>query len=149
MKDVLYFDDFEIGQQFTTGGFKLDKEYAIGFARQYDPQYFHVDEHAAKDSLWGQLVASGWQTAAITMRLKTDTPLGKVSGGLIGLGIEAIKWPRPVYPEDTLRIVITIIEKRLSQSKPGHGIMKYKVETFNQQDEMVMEMTTAVIVPRS
>jgi len=145
----MYFEDFTIGQQFSQGSVTIDKESAIEFAKAYDPQYFHTDEQAAKNSAFGQLVVSGWQTAATTMRLKAQSDLALVSGGLIGLGLESLQWPQPVYPGDTLRIVITIVDKRLSKSKPGLGVMKYKVETFNQRDEVVMHMFTSVLVPCS
>ena len=143
----MYFEDFNIGQQFTKGSVTIDKDSAIAFAKEYDPQYFHTDEQAAKNSVFGQLVVSGWQTAAITMRLKAESDLSQVSGGLIGLGLESVKWPQPVYPGDSLRIVITIIDKRFSKSKPGYGVMKYKVETFNQHDALVMAMFTSVLIP--
>jgi acyl dehydratase len=145
---MLYFEDFAVGQQFDSDEFTIDKDYAIDFARQYDPQYFHTDERAAAKGIWGRLVVSGWQTAAITMKLKATTPLVNVTGGLIGLGIESIKWPRPVYPDDTLQALITVTETRPSKSKPDYGVVKYKVETFNQDDDLVMEMHTAVWVPR-
>ena len=149
MTTPLYFDDFEIGQQFASGEMKLHKADALGFAQQYDPQYFHIDEASAPQGPWGKLVASGWQTTAMSMRLKLDTPLRDVAGGLVGLGIDSIKWPRPVIPEDTLHILVTITEKRVSASKPTHGIMKYRIQTLNQNNELVMEMVTAVLVPRA
>ena len=148
MADALYYEDLEPGQQFTAGPYDMNTEHIIDFAKGYDPQPQHLDEEAAKDSLFGRLVASGWHTAAATMRMKIDTPLSAIPTGLVGMGIESMKWPRPVLPGDQLRIVITILDKRLSGSKPDKGVVRYKVETFNQKDEKVMEMATAVIVPR-
>lgn len=148
MTDPLYYEDFETGQQLLTERFTIDKEHALAFAREYDPQYMHTDETAAQKSAHGKLIVSGWQTAAVTMKLKTTSQLTRIAGGLLGLGIEKLRWPRPVYPGDTLRAVITITEKRPSQSKPTHGVMKYKVETLNQNDELAMEMQAAVWVPR-
>jgi acyl dehydratase len=148
MRKALYYEDFEAGQQFHSGPYEMDKESVIHFARQYDPQPQHTDEEAAKESLFGQLVASGWHTAAASMRMKLDSPLANVAGGLVGMGLESVKWPRPVLPGDSLRIVITILEKRVSNSRPDRGVVRYKVETFNQKDEKVMEMVTAVIAPR-
>jgi acyl dehydratase len=145
---ALHFEDFEVGQRMETETFTIDKEHAIAFAREYDPQYFHIDENSAHGGPYGKLIVSGWQTAAVTMKLKAASILTQIAGGLLGLGIESLKWPRPVYPGDTLRAVITITEKRQSQSKPTHGILKYKVETFNQKNELVMDMHTAVWVPR-
>lgn len=147
MTGELYFDDFEPGRQFLTEGYTITKQSAVDFAREYDPQYFHVDEDAAVHSPFGRLVVSGWQTAAISMRLKAGSEMSHVAGGMVGMGIESVKWPRPVYPGDTLRLVITIVEKRRSQSKPTHGIVKYRMETFNQRDEKVLEMITAIWVP--
>lgn len=143
----MYYEDYQVGQQFHEGSVTISKDDAIAFARIYDPQYFHTDEQAAKRSLFGQLAVSGWQTAAITMRLKAQSDLAQVTGGLIGLGVESMRWPQPVYPGDSLRIAITIIGKRLSQSRPGFGIVKYKVETLNQKNERVMEMLTSVLMP--
>lgn len=147
MAKELYFDDFEVGQAFTTEDYTISKESSVNFAKEYDPQYFHVDEQAAANSPFGQLVTSGWQTAAVTMRLKAGCDINRVAGGLVGLGIESVKWPKPVYPGDTLRAVITIVDKRRSQSKPTHGVVKYRIETFNQKGDKVLEMVTAIWVP--
>lgn len=147
-KDVLYFEDFHVGQTFERGGYTITKEAALAFAREFDPQYFHTDEEAAKKSLFKGLAVSGWHTASASMRLKIESDLHKVAGGLIGMGLEELRWPRPVYPGDTLRIVITILETRLSQSRPDRGVVRYKMDTFNQRSELVMETATAVIVPR-
>lgn len=148
MSEALYFEDFDVGQQFREGSFLTTKEHAAAFAREYDPQYFHIDGEAAKQGIWGGLVLSGWHTAAISMRMKIATPLGRVAGGLIGLGIESIRWPQPVYPGDALSITITILDKRVSQSKPTYGVVRYRLETFNQRHELVMDMVTAVWMPR-
>jgi len=149
MTDKEYFyEDFEVGQQFRTGTQAVDREVAIAFAREYDPQPQHIDEEGAKNSIFGQLVISGWQTAAISMRLKLTTPLAQVSNGLVGVGLESVKWPRPVLPNDVLYIIVTILEKRASNSRPDKGIVKYRVDTYNQRDEKVMEMTTSVFMPR-
>lgn len=143
----LYLKDFQPGQEFISEPYTLSKEEAIHFAKQYDPQYYHVDEEAAKKGPYGRLIASGWQTAAITMKLKAATDMVKVAGGLLGMGLESVKWPRPVYPGDTLHLVLTVLEVRRSNSKPTHGIVKYRMDTYNQQDEKVMEAITAVWVP--
>jgi acyl dehydratase len=148
MNSPIYYEDISVGQRFTRGGYTIREEEAVGFARDYDPQYYHTDAEAAKASPFGRLIVSGWHTAAITMRLKAESDLGRVSGGLIGMGLDYIKWPRPTYPGDTLSLVITIIEKRESASKPTHGIVRYKAETLNQNGETVQEMVTAVWVPK-
>ncbi|MCH2546774.1 MAG: MaoC family dehydratase [Alphaproteobacteria bacterium] len=147
MAAELYFGDLEVGQEFTTENYTVTKESSINFAKEYDPQYFHIDEKAAQNSPFGELVTSGWQTAAITMRLKAGSELNRVAGGLVGLGLDSVKWPKPVVPGDTLRAVITIMDKRHSQSKPTHGIVRYRMETFNQRDEKVLEMVTSIWVP--
>ena len=149
MPKELYYEDFVAGQQFhSKRSYKIETENALAFAKEFDPQAQHTDEAVAKNSLFGKLVISGWHTAAATMRLKLDTPLANVANGLVGMGLENVRWPRPVTPGDALRVVVTVLDKRLSRSKPDKGIVKYKVETFNQRDELVMEMTTAVIAPR-
>jgi acyl dehydratase len=148
MTTTLHYEDFSTGQTFAAGGYTITKESAIAFAREYDPQYFHIDEEAAKSSFFGGLAVSGWQTAAASMWLKLQTPLGKVAGGLIGMGLEHLKWPRPVYPGDTLRIVVTITGTRVSNSRPSHGVVQYKVETYNQNDALVCVGGTAVMVPK-
>lgn len=147
MAEEWYFDDFEIGQEFHSDSYTITKQNSLAFAQEYDPQYFHIDEEAAKHSHFGKLATSGWQTAAISMRLKADSGMNRVAGGMVGMGIETMKWPRPVYPGDTLRLVITILEKRRSQSKPTHGVVKYRMETFNQHDEKVLDVVTAIWVP--
>lgn len=147
MADELYFDDFEVGQVFESGPFTISKDYAIAFAKEYDPQYFHVDEEAARSSHFGKLAVSGWQTAAISMKLKAQSGLNKVAGGMVGMGLESMRWPRPVYPGDSLQLRLTITEKRRSQSKPTHGIVRYRIETFNQNDEKVFDALTAIWVP--
>lgn len=149
MAKELYYEDFEIGQQFRSQkSYTIDKDSAIAFAMEYDPQLQHIDEEGAKDTLFGKLIVSGWQTAAITMKLKTETELFNVANGLVGMGLESVRWPRPTFPGDSLRIVVTVLEKRPSNSRPDKGIIKYKVETLNQSDELAMEMVIAVIAPR-
>ncbi len=148
MRKKLYYEDFTTGQQLRSkSSYTISRENAIAFAREYDPQPQHMDEHEAQGTTFGNLVVSGWQTAAVSMRLKEQTGLYDVSGGLIGVGIENIRWPRPTLPGDSLHVVVTVLEKRLSKSQSGKGIIRYKVETFNQRDELAMEMTTTVIVP--
>lgn len=148
MSTLLYYEDFTIDQKLESRiHYTIDRVSAIHFAKEFDPQDQHIDDEKAKDSVFGELVVSGWHTAAATMRLKTETDLARISGGLVGLGTETMRWPRPTMPGDTLRLVITIVDKRLSQSKPGMGIIKYKAETLNQKGELMMEMLTNVIVP--
>lgn len=148
MAQELYYEDFAAGQQFRSRrSFTLTKDDIIAFAKVYDPQPQHIDEEGAKNSVFGELVASGWHTAATTMRLKAETDLVRVAGGLVGLGLDKVRWPRPTMPGDSLSILVTVLEKRVSGSQPGKGIVRYKVETLNQKGELAMEMLTAVIVP--
>jgi acyl dehydratase len=148
MNRELYYNDFTVGQRMESArGITLEKADTIAYALVFDPQPYHIDEEAAKNTMFGQLIASGWHTASVSMRLKLETDLRYVAGGLLGLGVENLRWPKPTLPGDTLRVIITIIEKRLSASKPDKGIIKYKLETLNQNNELMMEMVTAVIVP--
>lgn len=142
-----YYEDFTPGQVFSAGPYLLTKEESVSFAAQYDPQYFHIDEALAKASPFGGLIASGWHTAAIAMRLKASTELSEVAGGLLGMGLEHLRWPQPVFPGDALRLDITLTEMRRSASRPSHGIIKYRMDVFNQREELVMEAVTAVWVP--
>ena len=143
-----HYEDFAPGQVMHSEPMHVDKDEMIAFARAYDPQPQHVDEIAAKDSQFGDLVASGWFTGGISMRMKIDHMMRDVVGGVAGLGLEQVRWPRPVKAGDTLRVQLTVTDTRPSKSKPTKGIVKYKVETFNQHDELVMEILTSVIVPR-
>lgn len=144
-----YYEDFEPGQEFKSSDtYTIDKDDAIAFAKEFDPQIQHIDEARAADTTFGRLVVSGWHTAAASMRLKTLTDLFNVAGGLIGIGVENIGWPRPTLPGDTLNLVITILEKRTSNSRPDKGLVKYKMETFNQRGDLAMSSTVTVIVPR-
>jgi acyl dehydratase len=143
----MYLDDLSVGQTFHSGSVTVELERIKAFAADFDPQPFHLDEAAAGRSLFGRLVASGWQTAAMTMRLMVDSDF-KVAGGLIGMGVEAIRWPRPVYPGDVLRVESEILEVRPSQSNPERGVVRVRNTTLNQDGEPVMIQTATLIVPR-
>ena len=148
MSKELYYNDFTLGQRMeSASSITIEKADAIGFAQQFDPQPYHIDDEGAKNTMFGELIVSGWHTAAVSMRLKLETDFRYVAGGLLGLGVEYLRWPRPTFPGDTLRIVITVLEKRQSNSKPDKGIIKYKLETFNHTNDLVMEMVTSVIMP--
>lgn len=147
--EQLYFEDLKPGGVFKGGPATLSQEYLINFASEYDPQPFHTDPELAKDSFFGQLVASGWHTSAITMKLWAQSDM-KIAGGLVGIAIDRLRWPKPVYPDDTIAIEITIRdESRLLRSKPGKGIVKADVITLNQNDETVMSMIVTLVVPVS
>src|SRR3984957_3896903 len=122
--DRLYLDDFHVGQRFTSATHCMDTEEIKAFARQFDPQLFHLDEAAAKSSMFGGLVASGWHTAAISMRLQVESgpPL---AGGMIGASVE-LAWPRPTRPGDVLHVESEILEVTPSRSKPDRGFITLK-----------------------
>ena len=134
-RDRLYLDDFQVGQRFASGTHLIDTAQIKAFARQFDPQPFHLDEETAKASLFGGLVASGWHTAAVTMRLLVESGL-PVAGGLIGMGGE-MNWPRPTRPGDVLSVVTEIKEVTPSRSRPDRGTVRMHSETRNQRDEVV------------
>jgi acyl dehydratase len=145
-RERLYLDDFHVGQRFTSGTHLIDTAQIKAFARQFDPQPFHLDEEAAKESLFGGLVASGWHTAAVTMRLLVGSGL-PVAGGLIGLG-GAMTWPRPTRPGDVLSVVTEIEEVTPSRSRPDRGTVRMHSETRNQRDEVVQILDAKLLVPR-
>lgn len=143
----LYLEDFSAGQTFRSGTVTVERERLEAFAREFDPQPFHLDETAARESLFGRQVASGWQTAALTMRLLVDGDL-KVAGGLIGMGVEMMKWPRPVFPGDVLHVESEVEEVRPSRSAPDRGIVRIRSITKNQDGHPVLIQTASLIVPR-
>ena len=146
MSERLYLEDVFVGQRFITGTQIVTAEAIKAFARDYDPQSFHTDEAAAKDSFFGGLAASGWHTAAITMRLQIDSgpPL---SGGMIGAGGE-LSWPRPVWPDDVLHVESEVLEVTPSKSKPERGMILLKSETKNQKGEVVQLFMVKLLIWR-
>lgn len=145
---MLYYEDIEIGKLYGSDEVAVSEEEAIEFAKKYDPQPFHIDKVAAKESVFGRLVVSGWHTAALTMRLRVTGDL-QLAGGWVGLGIEGMKWPKPVIPGDTLRAAFEVIEKRESKSNPARGIIRVRTQTFNQDNELVFETVSVQIVLKS
>jgi acyl dehydratase len=142
----LYLDDLVVGQCFTSRAHVVDAAEIKAFARQFDPQPFHLDEETAKHAFFGELVASGWHTAAITMRLLVETGL-PLAGGIIGAGGE-VSWPKPTRPGDTLAVTSEIEEITPSRSRPDRGTLKVRSETRNQRDEIVQVLLARLIVPR-
>jgi acyl dehydratase len=142
----LYLDDLAVGQRFTSGTHQLDAAQIVAFARQFDPQPFHLDDAAARGTMFGGLAASGWHTAAITMRLTVEGGL-PLAGGFIGVGGE-IGWPTPARPGDVLRVHSEIVEVRPSRSKPDRGIVTFRSETRTQRGDVVQVFTGTLIVPR-
>jgi acyl dehydratase len=146
MRDALYLEDLRVGQRFVTASYAVDEEQIRAFAAQFDPQPFHTDAVAAAASIFGRLVASGWHTAAITMRLLVEggAPL---AGGLIGLGGE-LSWPNPTLPGDVLHVESEVVEIVPSRTKPNRGIVTFRNETRNQRGEIVQLFTPKLVVPR-
>jgi acyl dehydratase len=143
----LYYEDLAVGQTFGTGTFMVGPDMIKAFAAEFDPQLFHLDQDAARASLFGGLVASGWHTAALTMRLLVAGEL-QIAGGLIGLGAEELRWPRPVRPGDVLRVESEVLGLRPSKSHPGCGLVRVRNTTLNQDSEPVIVMVVTMIVPR-
>jgi len=143
----LYYEDLEVGRLFRTGSIEVTAEEITTFAARYDPQPFHLDVTAGTEHrVFGGLVASGWLTAGLAMRLMILSDF-KLGGGAVGLGIDSLRWPRPVRPGDRLSSVIEIKGKRLSESKPGYGIMRIDTTTTNQNGEVVLTKSAHVLVP--
>jgi acyl dehydratase len=142
----LYLEDLYVGRRLETGAVRVGTESIKAFAADFDPQPFHLDEAAAATSLFGGLVASGWHTAALTMRLLVTGGL-PIAGGVIGAGGE-VQWPRPVKPGDELRVVCEVVAARPSASRPDRGMVTVRTETLNQAGEAVQIMTARLVVPR-
>jgi acyl dehydratase len=143
---LLYLEDLSVGQRFVTASHAIDEEQIRAFAARFDPQPFHLDAEAAKASIFGRLVASGWHTAAITMRLLVEggAPL---AGGLVGLGGE-LSWPNPTLPGDVLHVESEIVEIVPSRTKPDRGIVTFRNETRNQRGEIVQTFSPRIVVHR-
>jgi acyl dehydratase len=142
----LYLEDLQVGQRFTSGEYRVEESAIHLFAEQFDPQPFHLNEAAAAASIFGGLAASGWHTAAITMRLMVTGGV-PFAAGIIGLGGE-IAWPRPTRAGDVLRVESEIIEILPSRSKPNQGIVRVRSTTLNQSGEAVQVFTGKVLVFR-
>jgi acyl dehydratase len=142
-----YYDDFKIGDRFMSGGMTMTEAGIIEFARQWDPQPFHIDAEFAKKWTYGGLIASGLHTMSATLRLWLDLGIFRASS-LGSPGIGEVQFPRPVRPGDTLRVVTDITELRLSSSKPDRGVARIRQVTINQRDEPVMEQETTVFLKR-
>jgi acyl dehydratase len=142
----LYLEELSVGQRFTSGTHAVDAAQIKAFAAQFDPQPFHLDDDAAKGTLFAGLAASGWHTAAITMRLLVDSGL-PIAGGIIGSGGE-VAWPKPTRPGDILHVVSEIEEVTPSRSRPNRGTVRVRSETRNQRDEVVQVLISKLVVPR-
>lgn len=142
----LYLEDLVVGQTFSTGSHEIDATQIIGFARQFDPQPFHLDEDKARQSLFNGLAASGWHTASITMRLLVESGF-PLAGGIIGAEA-TLKWPRPTRAGDILTVFGEITNVRPSRSRPDRGWAEIRTETRNQNDQVVQIFTSTLVVQR-
>jgi acyl dehydratase len=136
-----FFEDYAPGRTRDCGSVSVDEAEIISFARQFDPQPFHVDPVAAAEGPFGGLIASGWHTAGLVMRLIVDNYVSAESG-LGSVGLDELRWPNPVRPGDTLRVRVTVLEARRSQSKPDRGILKTLIEAENENGQTVMRATS-------
>lgn len=142
-----YLEDFTVGQIFRSGRLRIDEEQIRRFASEFDPQPFHLDDKAARDTMFRGLAASGWHTAALTMRLLVEGEL-KPAGGIVGAGIDELRWPRPVRPGDELRVDSEVLEVRPSKSRPEQGMIKVRSITLNESGEAVQIFVGNLVVLR-
>ncbi len=142
-----YLEDLHVGDRFGSDSIEVTEESIFDFARQFDPQPFHLDPDAAKASVFKELTASGWHTAAMSMRLYVTGEF-RPAGGSIGLAVDELRWPRPVRPGNVLRLETEILDVRASKSKPDRGIIRIRNVTTNQNAEVVQTFTALVMVRR-
>ena len=126
----------------------MDPARLVAFAAEFDPQPQHLSEAQAATSMFGTLVASGWHTAALTMRMQLEAMMDRIPGGAMGAQVDKLAWVRPVHPGDLLHAVLEVRDMRLSRSRPDRGLLTLHTATVNQHGQTVMEMTAAVLVPR-
>ncbi len=141
-----YFEDLKAGDRFKSGTYPLSEEQIISFAREFDPQPFHLDTAAARKTMFESLIASGWHIAAITMRLFVQAL--NFAEGAIGLGVDELRWPNAVRPSDVLQVETEIVDLRVSRSKPTHGVVRLRNVTTNQRGEIVQTMMASALVSR-
>ncbi len=141
-----YFDDLTQGDRIKSATYEVTEEQIISFAREFDPQPFHLDSAVARQTMFKGLIASGWHTAAITMRLFVQTL--NFAEGAIGLGVDELRWPNAVRPGDALQVETEIVDLRVSRSKPSHGIVRLRNVTVNQRGEIVQTMSASALVLR-
>jgi acyl dehydratase len=142
-----HLEDFAPGQTFASGRLRVEEARIKSFAAEFDPQPFHLDDAAARASIFAGLAASGWHTAAMTMRLLVESEL-RPAGGIVGAGFDEFRWPRPVRPGDELHLAIEVLEVRPSKSRPGIGLIKVKTTTLNQDGDAVQVSVGNLVVPR-
>ena len=145
--DDRFFEDYEAGRVYEFGSITVSEAEIIEFARRFDPQYFHVDPAKATGSQFGGIIASGWHTIGLAMRLYVDHYLSHVAS-LASPGVDEVRWPNPLRHGDALRIRVTILETRPSRTKPDRGIVRAKLEAFNQRDDLVLSMIAVSFLGR-
>ena len=147
MSDLVYFEDVEVGQAHRFGHYEVTREEIIEYARQFDPQPFHVDEETARRSMFGGLIASGWHTGAMLIRMICDHAIpGTATSG--ALGFDDLKWLKPVRPGDVLSVETTVVEKIESRSRRDVGTVKIESRVVDQRDQAVMTLTSLVLYRR-
>ena len=147
MKRIYHLDDLVVGQCFDSGSYQMDEQAIKRFAAEYDPQPFHMDNEAASETFFQGLAASGWHTAAVTMRLFVESDF-KLAGGMIGAGLDGLQWHQPVRPGDALSVETEVLEVRPSKSRPEQGMVKVRVSTRNQRHEPVQTFVANLVVKR-
>lgn len=143
-----YLEDIRVGEKQSFGRYEVTREEVIEFATKYDPQPFHLSDEAAAKTHFGRIAASGWHTCAMTMAMLVESMIGEESASLGSPGWDELRWLRPVYPGDTLRVEMETLEARPSRSKPEIGSVKSRIDVFNQDDAKVMTVTSIVLVRR-
>jgi acyl dehydratase len=141
-----YLEDLKPGDVFTSQGSLITADAIVAFAREFDPQPFHTDAEAGASSFFGRHVGSGWHTAALTMRMLTETGM-EIAHGVIGAGVEDMRWPTPLLPGDTLHVRVEVLSVRTSAKRPSIGIVRARVQTLRDDDSVAMEMTVNLVVP--
>lgn len=144
--DLTYFEDLQIGAKAAFGSYAVTREEVIEFATRYDPQAFHLDDAAAAATHFGRLSASGWHTCAMVMRMLVDNLKNSKQAGLGSPGLDELRWHRPVFPGDTLRVETELLSKKPSQSRPEMGSFQSAVRVYNQDDVMVMSMKSIGLI---
>lgn len=140
-------DDLSVGQKFGSGRLTLELDAIRRFAGEFDPQPFHLDDEAAQATIFRGLAASGWHTAALTMRLLVESEF-RPAGGIVGAGVDDLRWPRPVRPGDELHVESEVLELRPSKSRPQQGIARLRVTTLNQDDEVLQTYVASLVMQR-
>lgn len=143
----MFYEDLSNGRTYRSAPIAVTLEEITTFAARYDPQPFHLDPEAGRESVFGGLVASGWLTASLTMRLMVKSEF-RFGSGVIGLGVDSLRWPEPVRPGDTLTATVEVVAMRVSASQPEHGVVKIRTTTTNQRDDVVQVMISNVLVRR-